>query len=98
MAKRPSVVTASEIPAPDKSYMLPWSLEMMYEIEPRLKKIADRALEVKGSQKDDVLINAYTKARSECYELVGWAARDPRLRSTEAYDFYTDYIIAELDI
>ena len=93
-----NTIAACDLPEPDKSYMLPWSVEMLYEVEPKLKEIADKALTVKGHENDDVLINAYTEARSACYKLVGWAARDPRLRSTEAYDCFTDHIIAELDI
>lgn len=32
---------ASEIPEKDTSYMIPWRLDMLYEIEPKLQEIAD---------------------------------------------------------
>lgn len=91
-------VTASTGPIPGKSYMLPWSIEMLYEIEPKLKKLADEALAAKTSKSHDVRRAAYVKARNESFELVGIGARDPRLRSGGAYDCFTEYILERLKL
>lgn len=92
------VYTAAEIPEPDTSYMLPWSIEMLYEIEPKLKELADYAISFKRKRKHYVKREAYVKARNDSWELVGWGARDPRLRSSEAYDCFIRYILDELNI
>jgi len=91
------VYTASEIPKPDTSYFLPWSLEMLYQVEPELEKIAARAAAHKR-QKFYEKMDAYTDAKNEAEKLVGWYARDPRLRSQEAWDCFFDYILDQLNI
>ena len=91
-------IRASDIPTPDTSYMLPWSLEMLYEIEPKLKELADRAISCKRKRSYQVKRSAYVKARNASWELVGWGARDPRLRSSEAYDCFIRHILDELNI
>ena len=96
--KFPLFIRASEIPEPDTSYMLPWSLDMLYEIEPQLKALADEAISCKRKRKYQVKRDAYVKARNESWELVGWGARDPRLRSSGAYDCFIRHILDELNI
>ena len=92
------VCTAAEIPEADTSYMLPWSLKMLYEIEPKLKDLVDYAISFKRKRNYQVKRDAYVKARNDSWELVGWGARDPRLRSSEAYDCFIHYILDELNI
>ena len=94
----PSIIRACDVPEPDTSYMLPWSLEMLYEIEPRLKELADEAVSYKRKRNYQVKRDAYIKARNASWELVGWGARDPRLRNSGAYDCFTHYILDELKI
>lgn len=96
MSEEPTLIRACDVPKLDKSYMLPWSVEMLYEVEPRLKDLADEALTAKTKRKYDVRHAAYVKARNESYELVGFGARDPRLRSSGAYDCFTEYILEGL--
>jgi hypothetical protein len=92
------VYKASEVPKPDTSYMLPWSVEMLYEIEPKLKDLAVYAISFKRKRNYQVKRDAYVKARNASWELVGWGARDPRLRSSGAYDCFTRYILDVLNI
>jgi len=91
------VYTLSEIPEADNSYMLPWRMDMLYEIEPKLKKLAEEAISNKGKRYEQKRA-AYVKARNAAWELVGWGARDPRLRSSGAYDCFVEYILTELNI
>ena len=35
---------------PDKSYFLPWNVDMLYQVEPGLKEIANKALAYKGQK------------------------------------------------
>ena len=70
---------------------------MLYEIEPQLKEIADRTVANKR-RRFSAKIDAYTNAKNDAYKLVGWSARDPRLRSTGAWDCFFDYILNELNI
>ena len=72
------------------------SVEELYKIEPKLKEIAEKAIAFKNKRSHTLRVNAYTDAKLESDELVGWGARDPRLRSSEAYDCFTDYILKEL--
>ena len=91
------VYTAAEIPKPDTSYFLPWRLDMLYEIEPELRIIAERTVANKRRRYPEKL-DAYSKAKDDTWELVGLGARDPRLRSSGAYDCFFDYILDELNI
>lgn len=79
----------------DTSYFLPWSLDMIYEIEPSLKGIAEKAA---SYRKEDFYkrLDVYATAKEKAYELVGWGARDPRLRQSEAWDCYFEYILKVL--
>lgn len=87
----------SEIPEADTSYFLPWTLDMLYQVEPELARIAVRTAAQKR-RNFYARIDAYTAAKDVAWELVGWYARDPRLRSQEAWDCYFDYILDELKI
>lgn len=84
--------TLDEIPEPDTSYMLPWSLELLYEIEPDLKKIADKAAPRRFYSR----ITAYEQAKDAAWELVGWGARDPRLRNSGAWDCFFCHVLLRL--
>lgn len=86
-----------DIPEPDTSYMLPWSLDMIYQVEPELEKIAARTVKQKRRRFYDRL-DAYTAAKNDAWELVGWDARDPRLRSQGAWECYFGYILKELNV
>lgn len=87
--------TMDEIPEPDLSYFRPWSLDMLYQVEPELKEIAARAAAQKRRRFYDRL-DAYTAAKNEAEKFVGWFARDPRLRSSEAWDCLFDHVLEEL--
>lgn len=91
------VVKASELPEPVTSYFLPWSMEMIYEIEPELKSIVQYAIAQKHRH-IAARYSAYSAAKLNSNKLIGWGARDPRLRSSEAYDAYLGYILGELKI
>lgn len=90
-------VRLSDIPAPDESYMLPWTLDMIYEIEPKLREIADAAVAQKRRRFYD-RVDAYTEAKGKSCELIGWYSRDPRLRVAEAWDCFFNYILNELQL
>lgn len=91
------VIRASDIPDPDTSYLLPWTLDMLCQVEPELKEVAAAAV----SQKWRRFYNrqrAYATAKRRAYQLVGWGARDPRLRSAAAWDCFFRYILDQLKI
>lgn len=88
---------ASDIPEPDTCYFLPWSLEMVYGVEPKLEQIARKAARQKRRGFCRRL-DAYVTAKHEAEELVGWFARDPRLRSSGAWDCFFNYVLEELKL
>ena len=90
-----SVKSAADIQRLDTSYFIPWQLDMLYEIEPELENVAKRATWRKHRQFANKL-EAYSIAKHEADFLVGWFARDPRLRSQGAWDCFFDYILDEL--
>lgn len=81
----------------DASHLLPWRLEMIYEIEPELRQIAGRAVSQKR-RRFPARREAYCIAKSNALQLIGWCARDPRLRSREAWECFFDYILSELKL
>ncbi len=85
----------SEFTEADESYFLPWKLDMLYQVEPELRQIADKALAHKR-QRFYNRIDAYTTAKNEAETLVGWLARDPRLRSSGAWDCFFHHVREEL--
>ncbi len=87
----------SEFSEADESYFLPWKLDILYQVEPELRQIADKALAHKrqGFYKR---IDAYTTAKNEAENLVGWFARDPRLRSSGAWDCFFHHVREELKL
>ena len=90
-------ITADKLPEPDTSHFLPWTLDMLYQVEPELKKIAAQTVAQKRRRfyaKHD----AYEAAKNAVWTLLGWYARDPRLRSSGAWDCYFDYILDQLNI
>lgn len=90
-----SVKRLADIPEPDTSHFRPWTLDMIYQVEPELKEIATRAVAQKRQQFYDRLA-AYEVAKDAAWELLGWYARDPRLRSAGAWDCFFGYILGEL--
>ncbi len=88
-------MAASELPEPDTSNFKPWTPAMLYQVEPELEMIAAQAVAQKRRRLRDRL-NAYSAAKKEAWELVGWYARDPRLRSTEAWDCFFGSILEQL--
>lgn len=90
-------ITAAELPEPDTSYFKPWTLDMLYQVEPELEAIAARTVAQKR-RRFYARHDAYEAAKNAAWELLGWYARDPRLRSGEAWDCYFNYILDELRI
>lgn len=88
----------SEIPEMDTSYFQPWTLEMLYTVEPKLATIAAKAVAQRRRRQYQARRDAYVKAKQEAWELIGWYARDPRLRSQGAWDCLFRYILDELNI
>jgi hypothetical protein len=77
----------------------PCSIETLFDIEPMLKVLADEAISHKRSRSHRVKRLAYVEARNEAAKyLVGIYARDPRLRSSEAYDCFANYILNALNL
>lgn len=90
-------ITVSELPEPDTSYFKPWTLGMLYQVEPELVQIAAEAVSQKR-RRFYAKHEAYEAAKNAAWELLGWYARDPRLRSSEAWDCFFNYILDELNI
>lgn len=89
------IICAADIPEPGTSHFIPWRLEMLYQIEPALIGIAERAV----AQKRRCLkrrCEAYCGAKCQAEHLIGWNARDPRLRSDGAWNCFFNYIVKEL--
>lgn len=91
------LICASDIPADDHSYFIPWSLAMVYAVEPSLETIRRRAFDQallkshkRGTSKRNGIQEAFVEAKNSAIKLIGWYARDPRLRSQAAWDFYID--------
>lgn len=70
---------------------------MLFDVEPDLQKIAQDAVSSKG-ERFLIKREAYVKAKDAAFDLVGWNAADPRLRSKGAWDCLFDYILSELNI
>ena len=87
-------VKASEFPT-DTSYMKPWCLDMIYEIEPGLKRVANRTTAHKRRGFYERLA-AYAEAKAAADRLLGWGARDPRRRSSGAWNCYFNFVLREL--
>lgn len=88
---------AADFPAPDTGHFRDWTLKMLYEVEPQLKDIADRAI-AKKCWCFEKKLEAYVTAKNDAWKLVGWEARDSRLRSHQAWDCFFNYILEELKI
>lgn len=95
MSRKIKAYSAAEVPELDTSYFLSWNPEMLYELEPKLRDIAARTVEQKRKKFYD-RIDAYVAAKHAAERLVGWFARDPRLRSSGAWDCYFNQILEEL--
>lgn len=80
-----------------KTHFIPWRVDMLYEIEPRLAEIAAEAKSQRRSRARDRW-RAYGRAKRRAWYLVGWCARDPRLRSCAAWDCYIRHITRALNI
>lgn len=91
------VISASDIPDPDTSYLLPWTLDMLCRVEPELKEVAAAAIAQKRLNLY-ARIDAYEAAKKDAWRLLGWAARDPWLRSSEARDCFFRYILDQMNI
>lgn len=74
-----------------------WSLDKLYQVEPELKKIAAWAA-TQRRRRVRVRYAAYEAAKKAAWRLLGWSARDPRLRSSEAWDCFFRYIVDQLNI
>lgn len=90
-------VTADRLPEPDTSHFLPWSLDMLYQVEPELKEIAARTVAQKR-RRVYARYDAYEAAKNAAWKLLGWYARDPRLRSSDAWDCFFNHVLDQLNI
>lgn len=82
----------SEIPELDTSHFQPWTLDKLHQVEPALEEIAARAV-AQNRRQLPARQAAYTDAKKSARRLVGWYARDPRLRSQGAWDCLFRYIL-----
>ena len=73
------------------------SLESIYAAEPDLRLVSEKAMKRKR-QGVRARIAAYENAKREAWFLVGWCARNPRLRSSDAWDCFFRHIIRGLRI
>ena len=71
------------------------TLAEILAIEPNLKIVADNAF-LHRRRRFSGLIDAYERAKESAWELVGWDANDPRLRTSAAWDCFFDYILEGL--
>ena len=71
------------------------SLVEIFAIEPNLKTVADNAF-LHRRRRFSGRIGAYERVKDAARELVGWNAKDPRLRTSAAWDCFFDYILEGL--
>lgn len=88
---------ANSISESDTDNSRKWTLGMLYAVEPGLEAIARRTAAQKRRRVEQRHF-AYAAAKKAAWKLVGWSARDPRLRSSGAWDCYFQYIVKELRI
>lgn len=74
------------------------TIEMIYQIEPQLKVLANEVLREKSLSDFYAKFDAYTKLKNKAHDLIGWCAQDPRLRNSGAWDCYFDYVLDELEV
>lgn len=91
------MLRASSTPKPTARHFRSWTLRMLYAVEPELEAIARWTISQKR-QRIEKRHLAYAAAKKAAWKLVGWYARDPRLRCSEAWDCYFRYILEELRI
>ena len=70
---------------------------MLYAVEPELETIAKQTA-AQTRRRIWQRHFAYAAAKKAAWKLVGRGARNPRLRSSEAWDCYFRYILEELRI
>lgn len=70
---------------------------MVYEVEPDLEQIAAWAVSQRG-RRYQAKLETYEKVKAEADRLVGWRARDPRLRCSAAWDCYMRHVVKRLGI
>lgn len=73
------------------------TIEQLWALEPELKQIAERAAAHRRRPFYEKL-EAYAQAKNDADTLLGWNARDPRLRGSEAWDCFFTYLLDELNI
>lgn len=74
-----------------------WNLRMLFSTEPSLAMIAIEAASAKHVN-DKERISAFGTALKKADKLIGEDAKDPRLRSRDAWDFFNDYLFDLLDL
>ena len=79
----------------DESHFKPFTLDMIYQCEPELKTIM-QGLKGKKHQNENARRQIYSNIKKQIDKLIGDNAADPRLRSSEAWDCYTDTVLHEL--
>lgn len=91
------LIDITDIPGEDTSYFTPWNIGMLYEVEPGIRLIIE---DCKNERRKEFCYKCkiYSKAKMDSYKLVGWMARDPRLRSTGAYDCFIKALVDALDL
>lgn len=72
------------------------SLEEILELEPEIKRIADRVI----SEMEDYpsLWHAYSDCKRRVSEFVGWDAENDDLRTSGAYDLVIRYLCDRLKV
>lgn len=81
----------------NQEHFKPWRLPMVYEVEPSLQQIAEWAATQRG-RRYFARQETYEKVKTDVEKLVGWSARDPRLRCSEAWDIYMRHVAKVLKI
>lgn len=78
-------------PAPFTKVASGWNLRMLFSTEPILAMVAIEAASAKHGNENE-RINALYVSLKKADKLIGEDAKDPRLRSRDAWDFFNDYL------
>lgn len=68
-----------------------WNLRLLFSTEPTLAMITIEAASAKHGNENE-RINALYVSLKKADKLIGEDAHDPRLRSQDAWDFFSDYM------
>jgi len=69
------------------------TVKMILEIEPKLQSVIDFVKHPRQKEREWDVIWTDCKVDTDLQKLVGWFAENEKLRTMNAYDLFTDYLL-----